>query len=75
MVYSKRDSKGQESGGNHDVRNKTAGNRSFCDANTRPKHYLNQPYIENTNALHGTDYLRYQDSVNGRKPNEEKVSD
>ena len=71
MVYSKRDAKGQETGGDHDLRDKTASNRDFVPRGSKEKHYLKHEYIENTNALHHTDYSNYQDNTMGRRPKNE----
>ena len=71
MVYSKRDTKGQETGGNHDLRDKCASNRDFYGHEKRETHYLKYPYNEDTNALHKTDYSNYQDNTMGRRPKNE----
>jgi hypothetical protein len=71
MVYSKRDSKGQESGGDHDRRNFSASNRDFVPRDAGEKHYLKHEYIEDRNALHKTDYTKYQNSINGTRAKDE----
>lgn len=68
MVYSKRDSKGQETNGNHDVRDKAAKNKIATRNQPNSKYYLKHGYNEDLNALHETDYMKYQNSINGRKP-------
>jgi len=67
MVYSKRDSKGQETGGNHDFRDKMAKNRYPSRNPEGSKYHLKHGYNENINAIKDTDYWKYQNSINGKR--------
>jgi hypothetical protein len=73
MVWSKKDSKGQETGGNHDKRDRSA--RNCFEGRNQPnkKYYLKYGYPEALNELHNTDYSKYQDSANGREPRDERI--
>jgi hypothetical protein len=71
MVYNKRDSKGQETNGNHDVRDHTASNRDYIPRDHKSGFYLKHGYNEDIDALKKTDFWKHNSSVNGRKLKEE----
>lgn len=68
MVYNKRDSKGQETNGNHDLRDKMAKNKFPTRKEGKEKFFLKHPYIEDVDAIRNTDFMKHNSSVNGRRP-------
>jgi hypothetical protein len=67
MVYSKRDSKGQETNGNHDFRDKMAKNKESKYGKSDKKHFNKYEISEDVDMIYETDYMKYQTSINGRK--------
>jgi hypothetical protein len=66
MVYSKRDSKKQETNGNADFRDHMAKNKNPTREQGGKKYFIKQERTEDVDAIKSTPYMKYQKKINGR---------